>query len=125
MCRYIGKCNLSKRKDELLQSHRDIKGYLMYKLNVNEEIIEKFLDRWPVVLQVDILKMEELIDMLHQYGFTNDEILIHGRIFKSKITTLRTRMETLKDYGLPAKITILMFSKKNFNNFVKLHTVGK
>ncbi|XP_014469582.1 PREDICTED: uncharacterized protein LOC106741783 [Dinoponera quadriceps] len=123
--RYIGKNEISKKKSRLLQSHRNIKGYLMHKLNADEDDIEEFLDKWPLTIKVDILKIEKFINMLHEYGFTNYEILTHGRIFHFKINTIRDRIETLKEANIIPKITILMFSNKCFNDFVLSHTTEK
>ncbi|XP_025158790.1 transcription termination factor, mitochondrial isoform X2 [Harpegnathos saltator] len=121
--RYIEKKEKSERRELLLEFYQNNKGYLMYKLNVNEKTIDDFFVKWPQVTRVDILKLKELLDMLYQYNFTHNEILTHGRIFYFKIETLRKRIEILIEAGLTPKITRILFSKDHFDNFVRSHKI--
>lgn len=125
MRRYLGKYEISERKNHLLHSHRNIKGYLMHRLKADEDVMEKFLNKWKFVQNVNILKIEEFINILHEYGFTNNDILTHGRIFNFKIDSIRMRLEVLKDVGLPLKITAVLFSQKCFDEYVKYHLTLK
>lgn len=108
-----------------MQYHPNNKKYLMCKLNIDKKTIAKFLKKWPRIIKVDVLKLEEMFNMLYQYGFTNNEIITHGQIVHYKIKTLRERIETLKEANITPKITVIMFNRKDFDRFIRLHTMAK
>lgn len=125
MCRYVEKQKLSKEKDKLREFYPTNEIYLMHKLNIDEETMKKFQEKWPLAVKVNIMKLKLMFDMLHQYGFTNNDIMTHGRIVHFKIETLRERLEVLKRAGLTRKLTVILFSKKDFDDFVRLRTATR
>ncbi|CAL1678967.1 unnamed protein product [Lasius platythorax] len=104
---------------EILQDYQDVKEYLINKLNVDEELLEKALTRWPTILRVNVRKINQLIDLLQQNGIMGDEILRHPRVFYFNTETLRKRIEMLKEAGLPPKVSLIMYSQKNLDEYVK------
>lgn len=79
------------------------------------------LKRWPTILRVNVTKIDELINVLRQNGIANEDIVNHGRIFYSKVNTIRERIDTLKKAGLPLGASVLTYSQKMFDNYVNLH----
>ncbi|GAB1867280.1 mTERF domain-containing protein 1, mitochondrial [Camponotus japonicus] len=120
--RYIKKNHL---QQEILQEHKDVKGYLIDKLNVDEKLLEEAIAKRPTILRVNVLKIDQLIDLLQQNGITGKEILRQSRIFYFNTETLRKRIEMLKNVGLLPKITILMYSQKDLEDYIKdkLHKI--
>jgi len=108
-----------------LQEHKDVKGYLIDKLNVDEKLLEEAIAKRPTILRVNVLKIDQLIDLLQQNGITSKEILRQSRIFYFNTETLRKRIEMLKNVGLLPKITILMYSQKDLEDYIKdkLHKI--
>lgn len=113
--RHIKKRHLQR---EILQD-QDVKEYLINKLNVDEELLKKALIRWPTILRVNVRKINQLIDLLQQNGIMGDEILRHPRVFYFNTETLHKRIEMLKEAGLPPKVSLIIYSQKDLDKYVK------
>lgn len=105
---------------EILQEHPDVKEYLINKLNVSDEkLFEKAITKWPSILRVNIRKINELIDMLQQNGIMGDEIIRYPRVFYFNTETLHKRIEMLKNAGLSPKVSLLTYSQKDLDEYIK------
>lgn len=102
----------------LMQHHKNINEFLMSKLNVDEMALELATAKWPAILRVNIAKLNNVINILHENKITSDEILQHGRIFYFNIKTIEKRIESLKKQGIIPKITILIVSEESFERYV-------
>ncbi|XP_050453822.1 transcription termination factor, mitochondrial [Cataglyphis hispanica] len=102
---------------EILQDHQDVKEYLIDKLNVDEKLLEEAIAKLPI-LRINVRKLNQLIDLLQQYGIMGDEILRHPRVLFFKTETLRKKIERLKEVGLPLKVTLLIYSQKDFDEYI-------
>lgn len=114
--RYIKKRNLQR---EILQEHKDVKGYLIDKLNVDKKLLEEAIAKRPTILRVNVLKIDQLIDLLQQNGITSKEIIRHPRVFYFNTETLRKRIELLKKVGLLPKVTVITYSQKDLESYIK------
>jgi len=113
--RYI---DIQRREQEILKG-KSVKQYLIDKLNTDEAKFEEKLKTNPTILTINILKMNEIINILHQNGITNDDLLNNLRIFTRKVETIRKRIEILKEANIPLKIYIFMHTQKMFDNYMK------
>ncbi|KAL0123695.1 hypothetical protein PUN28_005896 [Cardiocondyla obscurior] len=95
-------------RQKLLQEHGSVKSYLIHKLHVDERLFEKTVAKYPSILRIKLTKLSNLIDMLQQNGITGDDMLNHPKVFHYSIETLRNRIETLKEAGIPLKINVIM-----------------
>lgn len=122
--RHIEKSHLQR---EVLQDHQDIKEYLINKLNVDEKLLEEAIAKWPTILRVNVQKINQLVDLLQRNGIMGDEILRHARVFYFNTETLRKRIEMLKEVGLPPKVTVITYSQKDLDEYIKhkLHKYEK
>lgn len=119
--RHIKKNHLRR---EILQDHQDVKKYLIDKLNVDEKLLEEAIAKLPTILRINVLKLNQLIDLLQQNGFMGDEILRHPRVFYFNTETLRKKIERLKEVGLRPKVTLLVYSQKDLDEYIK-HKIQK
>lgn len=103
-----------------MQQCENVKEYLQHKLKVHEEILNSAVKKTPGVLRVNIAKLDQLIDMLHQNGITSDEILRHSRIFYFSIETIQNRIEILKKADLPLNLAVLTQAERIFDQYVKM-----
>lgn len=122
--RHIEKSHLQR---EVLQDHQDIKEYLINKLNVDEKLLEEAIAKWPTILRVNVQKINQLVDLLQRNGIMGDEILRHARVFYFNTETLRKRIEMLKEVGLSPKVTVITYSQKDLDEYIKhkLHKYEK
>ncbi|KAL6261064.1 hypothetical protein P5V15_008591 [Pogonomyrmex californicus] len=107
--RYI---EINARRREILQEYGNIKNYLIKKLDVDEELIEKIITKYPSILRINIIKLSEVIDILRQNGFTGDEIIRSHSILYFKPETIYKRIEMLKESGITPRIILLISIKK-------------
>lgn len=107
----------------LMQNCKDVKEYLMNKLNVDEETLTSATEKWPIILRVKIFKSEQLINLLQANGITSDDILRHGRVFRYKVETLSKRIEILKEINVTPKITVILYDQKAFKQYVISQTI--
>lgn len=114
--RYIKKRNLQR---EILQEHQDVKGYLIDKLNVDKKLLEEAIAKRPTILRVNVQKINQLIDLLQQNGITGKEIIRHPRVFYFNTETLRKRIEMLKKVGLLPRVTVITYSHKDLEDYIK------
>ncbi|XP_011336238.1 transcription termination factor, mitochondrial isoform X2 [Ooceraea biroi] len=110
-----------RRKQEVLQHHQSVKYYLISKLGTDEEALESALKKYPNILRVNVVKIDEVINILQYHGITSDDILNNARIFFFKIKTLRKRIDTFKESGLPLKLSVFTYSQQQFDSYVELH----
>ncbi|XP_029178831.1 transcription termination factor, mitochondrial [Nylanderia fulva] len=104
---------------EILQEHPDVKEYLINRLNVDQKLLEKAITKWPSILRVNIRKINQLINLMQQNGIMGDEIVRYPRIFYFNTETIRKRIEMLKEAGLSPKISLLTYSQKDLNEYIK------
>lgn len=102
-----------------MQEHQDVKEYLIHKLNVDKKLLEEAIAKRPTILRVNIVKIDQLIDLLKQNGITGKDILRHPRIFYFNTETLRKRIEMLKKNCLLPKVTIITYSQKDLEGYIK------
>lgn len=114
-CRAIQK---NKVKRSLMQHYGNVSDYLQNKLKLDDEVLNSLVQKVPSILRVNIAKLNQLINILHQNGITNDEILRHSRIFFN-IDTIQNRIAILKKANLALKITVLIKSEQSFDQCVK------
>ncbi|XP_011642730.1 transcription termination factor, mitochondrial isoform X4 [Pogonomyrmex barbatus] len=107
--RYI---EMNARRQEILQEYGNIKNYLIKKLDVDEELIEKIITKYPSILRINIIKLSGVIDILRQNGFTGDEIIRSHSILYFKPETIYKRIEMLKESGITPRIILLISIKK-------------
>lgn len=104
----------------LMQHHKSVNEYLMSKLKVDEKTLKLATAKWPAILRVNLAKLDNLINILHQNGITSNEILQYGRIFYFNIKTIEKRIESLKNEGLIPKLTLLIVSEQSFERYVTI-----
>lgn len=104
---------------EILQEYPDVKEYLINKLNVDEKLFEKAITKWPFILRVNVSKISELINLLQQNGIMGDEIIRYPRVFYFNTETLHKRIEMLKKAGLSPKVSLLTYSQKDLDEYIK------
>ncbi|XP_011859771.1 PREDICTED: uncharacterized protein LOC105557197 [Vollenhovia emeryi] len=98
----------------------NVSEYLQKKLKVDEEALNTVTKKSPGILRVNIAKLDQLIDILHQNGITSDEILRHARIFYFNIETVQKRIEIFKKEGLLPKLTMLTQSEQIFDQYIEV-----
>lgn len=102
-----------------MQEYPDVKEYLINKLNVDEKLFEKAITKWPFILRVNVSKISELINLLQQNGIMGDEIIRYPRVFYFNTETLHKRIEMLKKAGLSPKVSLLTYSQKDLDEYIK------
>lgn len=90
----------------------------MSKLKVDEETLNPAITKSPGILRVNLLKLNRLINILHQNGITSDDILRHTRIFYFNIETIQNRIECLKKERLVPRLPVLALSERSFERYV-------
>lgn len=106
---------MSNMRRKLLQEYGSVNNYLINKLDVDEKLLEKTITKYPSILRIKFKKLTELIDMLRQNNITGDDIVSHPKIFYFNIETLRQRIETLKEAGIPLKVSLIIRSQRMSN----------
>ncbi len=66
-----------------MQHYGNVSDYLQNKLKIDDEMLNSAVQKVPNILRVNIAKLDQLINILHQNGITSDEILQCARIFIS------------------------------------------
>lgn len=107
-------------KRSLMQQYNNISEYLQNKLKVDEETLNLAVKKEPSILRINIGKLNQLIDILHQNGITSNEILQNARIFYFNIETIQNRIKTLKEKGLFPNLVILTQAQRVFDRYVKM-----
>lgn len=103
-----------------MQQCDNVSEYLQNKLKIDEKTLNLAVKKEPSILRVNIAKLNQLIDMLHQNGITSNEILRHARIFYFNVETVQNRIETLKKEGLFLNLAVLIQAERIFNRYVKM-----
>ncbi|XP_018344827.1 PREDICTED: uncharacterized protein LOC108750086 isoform X2 [Trachymyrmex septentrionalis] len=111
----------NKVERSLMQHYGNISDYLQNKLKVDDEILNSVIQKVPNILRVNIAKLDQLINILHQNGITSDEILQHAEIFYFHINTIQNRIVILKKTNLALKLTVLIKSEQNFERYIEMH----
>lgn len=109
----------NKVERSLLQHYGNISDYLQNKLKVDDEMLNSVIQKVPNILRVNIAKLNQLINILHQNGITSDEILRHERIFYFNINTIQNRIAILKKANLAPKLTILTQAERIFDQYIE------
>lgn len=104
----------------LMQQYKNVSEYLQNKLKVDEETLNSTTKKMPNILRVNVAKLNQLIDILHQNGITSDEILRHAQIFYFNVETVKNRIEILKKEGLLPKLTVLTRTERGFDQYVNI-----
>ncbi|XP_036148718.1 transcription termination factor, mitochondrial isoform X2 [Monomorium pharaonis] len=110
--RAIEKSNVERN---LMQQYENVSEYLQNKLKVSEEMLNLVTQKLPSILRVNIAKLDQLIDILHQNGITSDEILRHPRIFYFNVDTVQNRIRILKKEGLTPNLGMLKQAEQIFD----------
>lgn len=105
---------------DLMQNCKNINEYLQNKLKVDEETLNLAVTKTPSILRVNIVKLDQLIDILHQNGITSEEILRYDKIFYSSVETVQNRIKILKNEGLLPNLAVLIKADRIFNRCVKI-----
>jgi len=103
----------------LMQHYGNVSDYLQNKLKIDDEMLNSAVRKVPNILRVNIAKLDQLINILHQNGITSDEILQCARIFYFNINTIQNRIAILKKANLAPKLTVLILSERVFDQYVK------
>jgi len=103
-----------------MQHYENVSDYLQNKLKVDEEMLNLTIKKIPGILRVNIAKLDQLIDLLHQNGITSDEILRHARIFYFNIATVQNRIEILRKEGFVLNLAVLTQAEPIFEQYVKV-----
>lgn len=112
----------NKVERNLMQQCENISQYLQNKLKVNEEMLNLAVQKMPGILRVNIVKLDQLIDLLHQNGITSDEILRHARIFYFNIDTIQNRIKILRKEGLIPNLTMLTQAERVFDQQMDMNS---
>lgn len=104
----------------LMQQCDNVSEYLQNKLKIDEKTLNLAVKKEPSILRVNIAKLNQLIDMLHQNGITSNEILRHARIFYFNVETVQNRIETLKKEGLFLNLAVLIQAERIFNRYIEM-----
>lgn len=105
-------------KCNLMRNYSSVNEFLMNKLKINEEMLNLAITKSPGILRVNLLKLNQLIDVLHQNGITSNEILRHIRIFYFNMETIQNRIKILKKEGLVPKLVVLVLAEQSFERYV-------
>nr|XP_012226100.1 PREDICTED: uncharacterized protein LOC105674401 [Linepithema humile] len=106
---------------DLLGPHKNVRDFLISKLNADENSLDKAIIKAPLLLRVNVHQLNEVIHMLQENGITNDKILCYPRIFHHNKESLRQRLEILREAGIPPRINLLIFGQKYFDRCVNFH----
>lgn len=90
----------------------------MNKLKVDEERLNLAIMKSPGILRVNLLKLNRLINILHQNGITSDEILQHVRIFYFNVETIQNRIKIMKKECLVPTLAVLAVAEQSFERYV-------
>lgn len=116
--RYVKK---SIEQRDLLGPHKNVRDFLISKLNTDENALDKAILKAPALLRVKVQQLDEVINMLQENGITNDKILCYPRIFHHNKETLRERLKILREADMTPRISLLVFGKKYFDRCVNSH----
>lgn len=105
-------------KSSLMRNYSSVNEFLMNKLKVDEEMLNLAIMKSPSILRVNLLKLNQLINILHQNGITSNEILLHIRIFYFNMETIQNRINILKKEGLVLRLAVLVLAEKSFERYV-------
>ncbi|KYN27837.1 hypothetical protein ALC57_02902 [Trachymyrmex cornetzi] len=111
----------NKVERSLMQHYGNVSDYLQNKLKVDDEMLNSMVQKVPNILRVNIAKLDQLVNILHQNGVTSNEILRHARIFYFNIDTIQNRIAILKKANLAPKLTVLMQSERIFDQYVEMN----
>jgi len=105
-------------KRGLMTNYSSVNEFLINKLKVDEETLNLAITKSPSILQVNLMKLNQLINILHQNGITSNEILQHIRIFYFNFETIQNRIKILKKEGLVPRLTVLILAEQSFERYV-------
>ncbi|KYM81393.1 hypothetical protein ALC53_08161 [Atta colombica] len=111
----------NKVERSLMQHYGNVSDYLQNKLKIDDEMLNSAVQKVPNILRVNIAKLDQLINILHQNGITSDEILQCARIFYFNINTIQNRIAILKKANLAPKLTVLILSERIFDQYVEIN----
>ncbi|XP_072762362.1 transcription termination factor, mitochondrial-like isoform X2 [Anoplolepis gracilipes] len=103
----------------LLNRHSSISEFLINKLEIDEESLNRAITKSPGILRVNVLKLNRLINILHQNKITSNEILQYIRIFYFNTDTVQKRIETLNKERIIVRLSSLVLSEQSFERYVK------
>ncbi|KYM94897.1 hypothetical protein ALC62_14492 [Cyphomyrmex costatus] len=104
-----------------MQHYGNVSEYLQNKLKVDDEILNSVVQKIPSILRVNIAKLDQLINILHQNSITSDEILRYPRIFYFNTDTIQNRIAILKKTDLVPKLTVLIQSERIFDQYIEIN----
>ncbi|KYM94898.1 hypothetical protein ALC62_14493 [Cyphomyrmex costatus] len=111
----------NKVERSLMQHYGNVSEYLQNKLKVDDEILNSVVQKIPSILRVNIAKLDQLINILHQNSITSDEILRYPRIFYFNTDTIQNRIAILKKTDLVPKLTVLIQSERIFDQYIEIN----
>ncbi|XP_077258479.1 transcription termination factor, mitochondrial-like [Temnothorax americanus] len=115
----------NKVERSLMQQCENVSEYLQNKLKVDEETLNSAAKKVPGVFRVNIAKLDQLINILHQNGITSDEILRHARVFYFNIETVQNRIEMLKKEGLLPNLAVLTQAERVFEHHIEMSNLRR
>lgn len=92
---------------------------LSAKFNMSEEEVEFYIKRFPAILEVQLDKVNEVLDILINYGYNVEDILFCQRIFLLKISVLKERLERLHAIRGSHRLSLVYCSTKAFEKTVQ------
>lgn len=95
----------------LLEKYGSVQNYLINKLNVDEKLLKEAITKKPSILQKNLRKLNELIDLLQENGITVDDMVKQPDIFYFHIKTLRQVIDILKEDGVPLRVSSLIHNR--------------
>lgn len=90
-------------------------------MKIEEKQLNILISKCPTILRVNPLKLDKLIDMLHENGISSDEIIqMGGPIFYFNPETIQKRIEILNQRNICVQIPTLKLSEKTFDEYVTI-----
>lgn len=115
MYRAIQKNNVQRG---VMRNHSSVSDFLMCKLKIDEEKLNLAIAKSPGILRINLLKLNWLINILHENGITSDDILQDIRILYFNIETLQKRIERLKKERIVPRLAVLALAEQSFERYV-------
>lgn len=103
---------------DVLKPHTNVRDFLISKLNVDEDVLDKAIEKSPQLLRVQVPKLDQVINILQENGLTGDKIIRYPRVFYYSKETLCKRLETLREAGIPPRVNLITFDQSSFDIYV-------
>jgi len=103
-----------------MRYHKNVNEYIINKFDVDKHIVDMAVAKSPNILQIDLIKLNKMMNLLKENGFTSNEVFQHGRILFFNTTNIQNRIIILKEIDVRVRLPLLACNMTTFKRYASI-----